>query len=111
MGQIYKYNNREYEYYYDNDDDDYLLDEDIEYASSITPPLNTKEKDARRTIVELEKLKGNAIIGKLSQEKFMKHQIELLNGFNSKWDEFLLDTEYAVKFYHNLNLYLENKGE
>ena len=94
MGQPYEYNTRQYEYYYDNDDNDYLLDEDIDYAKKSTP---------------FRKVKREAIIGKLSHTEFMDTQRKLFNEFNSKWDEFLLDTEYAEEFYNNLNLYIKNK--
>lgn len=111
MGEPYTYKNRKYEYYYDNDDGDYLLDEDITYVRKSTPPQDNKGKDASAALEKLEKLKREALIGKLSHEEFMDTQIRIFNEFNSKWDEFLLDTEYAEDFYSNLNLYFENKGE
>ena len=109
MGQPYEYNTRHYEYYYDNDDNDYLLDEDIDYAKKSTPFRNAEDNDASTILEKLEKVKREAIIGKLSHTEFMDTQRKLFNEFNSKWDEFLLDTEYAEDFYNNLNLYIKNK--
>lgn len=111
MGQLYIYNNRQYDYCYDNDDGDYILSEDITYAKNCTPVHNNKDKDVARALEKLETIKREAIIGKLTHSEFMDTQIKVFNDFNSKWDEFLLDTEYTEKFYSNLNIYFENKGE
>lgn len=103
MGQHFNYYVRNYDYIYDNNEGDYITIDELNKGLSVTPVHSNMDEDARKTIKDLENLKYEAILYDMPQSEFIVKQTNILNAFNDRWDTYLFESDYAERFYDNLN--------